>query len=938
MENTETNNNSYEYDFSDINPIDFNLEKKLINEIEDFLLTTKDLLTDWKKREISLRKLGGIIKGNQGHNPLMIRFFNQKINVNLITQMSDLRTSVMKIACKITSLCAKELGISIENSITNMVTKYILYKQVGSSNKVISDNSSKCIYHLIKFIPTSKMLINVCDQINNKSNNIRASSANHLIFIVGNYKPIIINKNRQLIEDTMKFYLSDSNGEVRFNARKIYFVYKKRFPDNAGIFFNLLDRNIQKQILEDEKNGISDFIKNYNEILNREDNGNFQFGNYTINRSSNLKTNKSSVYKTSKTLNDSNNYTLNNRTRILSSFNKSPTMEENSISKNLINSNIYYSNNMNKKKNKNNNKKNENNNDNNNDDDDKDIDDKDIDDNNNNYIINNERYNKSKSPKSPKIYKRIPVSNPKSNAAVLKNLNTKLEQLKILSEGYSKNKNIQELKEKTEDKIINNINKIESTDITEKKAIFFQYFYNDFTNILNEINLISKQTIKNMIDIHIENLTESDKNLVSQILKNLMKMIFYMKNIFNDYDISTIVKLTITHISSKDSSLIKLCNQLLEIIRKKSDNVIIFKSIFELLKDGDCEEDVCYEILSLLVPNCNELINNQEEFKQYFSIICNAFITNNSIKNFLEILYKNNKESFTYCFDNENRENQKKMLMLLEKNKCFFIKNLKYNDFDLYNEYENKKREKKNEMEMYEEINNNIMPKVSDVINLKEKENSNIVPEEIVNSIKLNDFELFLNYMTNHKSYIPQFFLLMNNMKYNKNNNAISLVNFTYGLLSSPIFIIDLNASMQLMINQIINLLIANSTNNNLVEGINELFNIIPFRVNTEKYFKIINKYLTTGNDELLLQILILNIKNFVINNKEKDLNKLLPSFIYGIFNMLNHQSNEIRKMAVDCSVEVYLIVGYKFESYLTHLSQSHQNLIKLFIKKKTGN
>ena len=57
MENTETNNNSYEYDFSDINPIDFNLEKKLINEIEDFLLTTKDLLTDWKYNKISLIKL-----------------------------------------------------------------------------------------------------------------------------------------------------------------------------------------------------------------------------------------------------------------------------------------------------------------------------------------------------------------------------------------------------------------------------------------------------------------------------------------------------------------------------------------------------------------------------------------------------------------------------------------------------------------------------------------------------------------------------------------------------------------------------------------------------------------------------------------------------------------------------------------------------------------
>ena len=162
--------------------------------------------------------------------------------------------------------------ISIESSISNMITKYNLYKQVGSTNKVISDNSSKCIYNLIKFVQSSKMIINVCDQITNKSNSIRACSANNLIFIVGNYKGVIINKNRQLIEDTIKSYLSDSNGEVRSNARKIYIVYKKRYPDFAGIFFNLLDRNIQKQIIEDEKNGVSDFIENYKEIISKNDN------------------------------------------------------------------------------------------------------------------------------------------------------------------------------------------------------------------------------------------------------------------------------------------------------------------------------------------------------------------------------------------------------------------------------------------------------------------------------------------------------------------------------------------------------------------------------------------------------------------------------------------------------------------------------------------
>jgi hypothetical protein len=442
------------------------------------------------------------------------------------------------------------------------------------------------------------MIINVCDQINNKSNAIRACSANNLIFIVGNYKGIIINKNRQLIEDTMKCYLSDSNGDVRSNARKIYIVYKKRYPDFAGIFFNLLDRNIQKQIIEDEKNGVSNFIENYKDILNKNDNE-----NDNINKNENLKYNKSLVYKSSKTLNDKNMNFTNKRTRIVSSFNKSPTLEEKSPEKNII------------KTEKN--------------------------------IINNERY-VTKSPNSSKIYKKIPVSNPKSNAEALKNLNSKLEQLKILSEGYPNYINNQELKEKTEDKILNNINKIENTDVTDKKVSFFLYFYNDFNNIFNEIDIISKLTIKKMIDIHIENLTESTKSLISQILKNLMKMIFYIPNIFNDYDISTIVKLTITHISSKDSELIKLSNQLLEIIRKKCDNIIIFKAIFELLKDGDCEEDVCYEILTLIIPNCNEIINNNEKFKNYFSILCTASITSNSIGTLLENLYKNNKSSFSY--------------------------------------------------------------------------------------------------------------------------------------------------------------------------------------------------------------------------------------------------------------------------------------------------
>jgi hypothetical protein len=74
------------------------------------------------------------------------------------------------------------------------------------------------------------------------------------------------------------------------------------------------------------------------------------------------------------------------------------------------------------------------------------------------------------------------------------------------------------------------------------------------------------------------------------------------------------------------------------------------------------------------------------------------------------------------------------------------------------------------------------------------------------------------------------------------------------------------------------------------------------------------------------------------MNNKKEDLNKIVPLVIDGIFNLLNHQISDIRKHAVYCCIEMYMMMGYKFEPYLNKLNPSQQNLIKLFIKKKTEN
>ena len=108
-------------------------------------------------------------------------------------------------------------------------------------------------------------------------------------------------------------------------------------------------------------------------------------------------------------------------------------------------------------------------------------------------------------------------------------------------------------------------------------------------------------------------------------------------------------------------------------------------------------------------------------------------------------------------------------------------------------------------------------------------------------------------------------------------------------------------------------------------------------------------KYLTMDNESIVLEILLSSLQDFIINSKNKKINKndnnneiiplekLLDYFIFEVFNLLKHQNSEIRKRAVYCCVEINVAIGKKFEPFLVKLTKAQQNLIKLFIKKRNG-
>lgn len=860
-----------EYSYNDIKPINLKNEKELFIALDVILQNTNDIVIDWKKREASLKRLGGIILGNFGHSNSFIKYYNQKLYINLSIQMADLRSSLMKEACRIVVLAGKELGILIESAVEKMLTQYVLYKLAGSANKVISENSANCIYHLVKYVQSGKIIGRVCEQVQSKGNSVRLRCGQAIMVIAGEYPSGLINKNQQLLEDSMRSLMSDPNGDVRSSARKAFLVYKSKYPTQAGIFFNLLEKNVQKAILEDESSGFTPFTTTISTSIQSSANNSIdkQINTFSENRHQN----KRSPHK---------NYLNNSQGSYISNV-KHSKMSSNEYS--------------------------------NFDDEPGEI--------KQSSIQNSSSKNKKRIPSniSPNSAASVKFSQTETKKNILKNLNSRLDELSVLTGGYSETTELSN--EKLETQINRYISKIEMSEVIQDKLFGFEYFYNNFNKIYSELGTISKPTIKRLIEIHIENLTESNKNLIIQIMKNLIKFFFYINTIFIEFEINQVVKLIVTHLSSKDTQIEKTCNQLLEIIRKKTKNSIIFKAIFELLKEGDCDEEISYEILQTIIDNCDDILSNPKFFKEFFTVMCKGEESTRSLGGFLDKIYKQYKDLFIQSFNNEAKLNQKKMLMLLECNHSFFLSDMKY----LVTETEESQE------------SSNVMPKTSDTV----KKSSSItvqyqqpIPKEISTAVASKNINLFMQYISVNKSYIPQFLLLLSNQSYSAHVNT--LITFIYALLSSPFYAIDLNASMNLLLKQLTENIVKNVSNPSVIDNIKEVFNLIPFKLNTQNYLTIISKYLTTGNDIVILQIILLSIKNFVMNNKDQNLYLLLPYFIESLFNMLNHQSSDIRKHAVYCAVEIYLVLGYKFEPYLNELTQSQQNLIRLFIKKKTGN
>ena len=983
--------NNFEFEYDDLTPINYTGKKNISEDLDEILKNTINVTIDWKIRENALKKLGKICIGEQGDSDVFIKYFNNQLAINLGIQMADLRSSLMKEACRITSLCAKTLGILIEQAALYFLSNNILFKIAGSSNRVISDSSSKCILNLVKYVNSTKIIINVCDQKSMKSNYVRNVCAQCILYIMTCYKKNLISKTQQILLDAIKSLLSDANGIVRSTTRRAFITYRKRFEEEGDEFFEFLEKNVQKQINEDEKKYGDDIIADseFGGEMNFENNKNNKseiiLGNNPKSKSNEIKYNLKSSINLDKSKNK-NSSTFNKKLDIYenenlenneddtnpSLFSKhfSDTTEytdnmqnsqsdvygmNNNIniggyklskSKNIKsfkgkipnNFNIYSNNNnensnntklrnkellkkLNEKYNKNINNKKSNS----------------IDFNAENENSND--YDEIKNTESQKYEKYIKSYNPtKKNPKEKKSYNNIMHRLDNGDFDEIKNNNyISEAqdKESMEYKLTEKIKQLYIYNNVREKLYIFQQIFNSFNDILQNIKNISALTLRQFVDIHIEYIVFDDKALTEQIIKNLMRMVYYMKQIFTSNDIKLIVKILMVKISLGEKTISKLAYGLLDLIRKEWKVEDIYLGIFNLLEEKKINcYDVCYEYLNLLVIYCGDVLKDINYCRKIIELICDSGVNSSNIGKLIEALYKNNRDNFIETIKELSQDNQKKILMFLDN---------KNNTSNNNNNINNSQREQNqpninNNKNTNSNISHTNSGKIKKYIHKNSSDSSNIpIPDELKIYVSNENIKGFIDFLENNKSYIPNCLMLLSDEKISNNFKFIkNLLNFIFTIIALQTNLNkEIIQTMEILISNLIKCYLQYIDNPKIVDIIKEILNILPQRTNSDKYYKIISKYLNLKANENLLETILICLQNNISNEKEQNLESKLPIFIQSVFNMLNHDNNEIRKYAVYCCLEIYKIIGDKFDIYLDLLPKNQQNLINNFIRMK---
>lgn len=234
------------------------VKTSLDRDLNKILHTVQSLLqnlSDWQKRMKGLNIIQGLSASfSVGSRQQKDYFVAALRNMHelISTQISDLRSTVSKEACRTVAIVTKNIGSSVGSLIELLYPAIV--KLLSVKIQVISAAADRCIRCVIYFSSPqgfTKMVTAMLETCANKNAIIRSVSLEYICLAISHWNSSAFSKYTGHLLRIVTSSLSDADSVTRCNGRQLYWLLNKvgfLSPDTMDDFYDKLEPSIQKHL------------------------------------------------------------------------------------------------------------------------------------------------------------------------------------------------------------------------------------------------------------------------------------------------------------------------------------------------------------------------------------------------------------------------------------------------------------------------------------------------------------------------------------------------------------------------------------------------------------------------------------------------------------------------------------------------------------------
>ncbi|KAG0621726.1 hypothetical protein M758_3G044000 [Ceratodon purpureus] len=212
------------------------------------------LAQDWSIRMSAMQRIEGIVAGGATKYSGFLHLLKQLVSP-LCDQLADRRSSIVKQACQLLKVLAKELKSDFEVFAESFLP--MLFKLVVITVLVIAESADACIKSILQHCKVARVLPKMVELAKHDRNAVlRARCCEYLLLVLEQwFDSPEMQRSAELYEDLIKCCCADAMSEVRSLARQCYRVFARCWPDRARRLYQAFDP-VTQRVINDEDGGI----------------------------------------------------------------------------------------------------------------------------------------------------------------------------------------------------------------------------------------------------------------------------------------------------------------------------------------------------------------------------------------------------------------------------------------------------------------------------------------------------------------------------------------------------------------------------------------------------------------------------------------------------------------------------------------------------------